>query len=234
MPSRKSLTTFMLFHSNAIRRPVMEKARTREDVSEEEFEQYGSAIHAAMMSLPHALHDTFKFLLQKEHHGLGELWVRFVKSFEISQCYNATANQIVSVGSKVQTTGLNYCILTQHKLVNMPELAGLLVFFGTLELPPELATLTKEKLKGKQEADAIDECYARWKTGSPWGTLAGHHMPPQVIQRVHALLTHPTTKELVYTDDEILEALYWEFKMNEGCYAPLCIINKYGFEQSLQ
>lgn len=236
MPTQEELCTFMLFHTKAIRSPLIKKIKDDKILSEEEIQQYGQRIYESVMLLPVSVRDTFKFLLGSEltlsQKTQTHLWIDFVQSFQISACYNATANKIAEIGSHVRTVidVWNYSTLAQHKLLSMPVLSTVLNTFEAMPFPIRLQQFTKEQAKIQQNRTNIEQEYQQWKTSITFGTFQSHGIPQSSIETIRKLLTHPETNVLMYTEDEILEALFWEAKISSsGTYPPISICAKYGF-----
>lgn len=235
IPTQAELCTYMLFHTNPIRSPLIQRINRGETLLEKELQLYGQRIYDSIMLLPISVHDTFEFLLGSalalSQQTQTRLWVDFIKSFQISACYNATANKIAAVGAQVRTMSTcSYSTLTQHKLLNMSALSTVLNTFEIIPLPVKLQQFTKEQAKIPQNRTDIEQEYQQWKASIPFGTWQSHGLSQVSIQAIYELLTHPETKTVMYTDDEILEALFWETKINSlGVYPPVSISNKYGF-----
>jgi hypothetical protein len=213
--------------------------RINREVLNKHIQHYLSLVENTVRSLPLVISQTFQVLLDR--NGTDAQWIKFVRSFSTTACYDGTTNNISAAGGDILSELDNPAAARDTmykdlyiKLIGEGEapqpielkLTGVNRRDGTVpgfsdpldafieilssELPPILQMIQIPDLRGptnkNAEINAINEDFKKRFTGQ---TLAGIGISPTVIPALYRELgLVPGTLNCVYSDAEILEALF--------------------------
>lgn len=228
-PTVNLITTFNTIHTEDEARNFVNKyneltvAERTEAKIQELKNQQRDLIIQKLIGLPTIIHDTFKFLLEK--NCADDVWERFIKAFDTGNCYDGTYDQIMNVGSEIFSSGDGVDKRLPNKIfaeklaqIDEPKnanLKGILTdakreaFVNAIKAAPNNAAADPTVFLARKTLDTyFGERRDRWALG------------PSDTDKIRDVVGKELNGNWKLTDPQMLALIYWSVVMIEGTLPP--------------